>query len=271
MNSRYSIVIILSLLFFLLLGIASFGHAAEITTYHQPPNRSPITHTINISTYLPFVSKPDPFLYADDFSDPSSGWPVDDDGDVRRSYQAGEYEILTRAKTYWAGSGPPLADIANYSVAAEMRIPNGDKGFYGLIFDRVDWQHFYIFVVSPTSQVYAVLRHDPAWVMLTPFVSSAAINAGSATNHLRVDRSGDQITVYVNDQLLTSLVDGTHTGDSNEVGLFTQSDTSVPVAMRFDNFTVSRLAAPDTQRASDFSKNPAVLSSEGQGFFTLEP
>ena len=271
MKSRYSIVIILSLSFLFLLGIASFGHAAGETSYYQPPNRSPITHTINISTYLPFVIKADPFLYADDFSDPSSGWPVDDNGDVKRSYQAGEYEILTREINYWAGSVPPLADITNYSAVADMRIPNGNTGFYGLIFDRVDWNHFYIFVVSPTSQVYAVLRHDPSWVMLTPFAPSAAINTGSTTNRLRVDRMGGQITVYVNDQPLTSLVDGTYTSVLNEVGLFSQSDTNVPVEMRFDNFTISRLATTDTQRALYFAMNPAVLSSEGQGFFGLEP
>ncbi len=266
MKSRYSIVIILSLSFLFLLGIASFTHAAEVTPYRQAPGNSPISATTTISIYLPILSN-NTFIFFDDFDDPDSGWPIDDSGDVKQSYQDGEYEILIRPEDFWGGSVPPLLDISNYSVDAEMRIPNGSAGFYGLIFDRADWNHFYIFVISPSSQIYAVLRHDPAWVLLTPFTPSSAIESGSATNHLRVDRTGDQITVYVNDQLLTSLSDNTHSGSSNEVGLFAQSSTSVPVVMRFDNFTVSYLEATTDRSLTSVVENPAVLSTEGQGFF----
>ena len=213
------------------------------------------------------------FIFFDDVSNPDNGWTTNNSGDVQRSYQDGEYEILIRPENFWGGSVPPLGDISNYSVAAEMRIPNGSAGFYGLVFDRVDWNHFYIFVISPGSQMYAVLRHDPAWVLLTPFTPSAAINPGSATNHLRVDRIGDQIAVYVNDQLLTSLADNTYVGISNEVGLFSQSSTAVPSTMRFDNFTVSHLEATTDRSLTSLAEYPAVLpaEAEGKGFFVLEP
>jgi hypothetical protein len=270
MKSRYIIVATLILSFISLIGIASIGHVAVATSYSQVPGNSTISATTAISIYLPIVSN-NTFIFFDDFSDPDSGWPINDSGDVQRSYQDGEYKILIQPENFWGGSVPPLSDISNYSVDAEMRIPDGSAGFYGLIFDRVDWDQFYVFVISPGSQIYAVLRHDPAWVLLTPFTPSSAIVSGSATNHLRVDRNGEQISVYVNDQLLISLSDNTYFGSSNEVGLFAQSSDSVPATMHFDNFTVSYLGATTDQRLTSLVENPAVLSTEGQGFVVLEP
>jgi len=270
MKSRFGIVIIVCLSFVFLLGIASFGHAAQVLPYRQASSSSTISATTNITFYLPLVTNR-PYIFSDDFGDPGSGWPIYDSGNVNQSYQDGEYEILIRLKNFWGGSVPPLHDLSNYSIAADMRIPNGSAGFYGLIFDRVDWDHFYVFVSSSSSQVYAVLRHDPAWVLLTPFTSSSAIHSGSAVNHLRVDRSGDQIAVYVNDQWLTTLSDNTYFGSSNEVGLFGQSSTTLPVAMRFDNFIVSSLGTSTDHKLSSFNESSAVLSTEGQGFHFLEP
>jgi hypothetical protein len=270
MRSRYIVVAALVLLFVMVLAGAAFGRASEVVAYRQARDNSTISATITISMYLPFVTT-NTDIFFDDFSDPSSGWPIDDSENVKRSYQDDEYELLVRPKNFWGGSVPPLVDISSYTVDAEMRIPNGGAGYYGLVFDRVDWNHFYVYVVSPRNQYYAVFRHDPAWVLLTPFTQSSAIKSGSTTNHLRVDRNGDEISVYVNEQYLTSLTDAKYSSSSNEVGLFAQSSTDVPVAMRFDNFEVRFLDINADRNSTSLVENPTNFPAEGQGFFLLEP
>jgi hypothetical protein len=260
---------LLTLAFLTLLGITEVPGAAAIQPISIPGTT---IADLDSTSYLPLVFNNNPLLYFDNFSDPDSGWPISDSGNVKLSYQEGEYEILIREQNYWGGAVPPLDDIAGYSVNADMRFQTGSGGFYGLIFDREDWDQFYIYVISPYGQVFGVLRHDPAaWVVLIPFAVSPSINTGSTANHLRVDRAGDQITVYVNDQLLTSISDDAYSGISNEVGLFAQSSTQVPVAMRFDNFTVSHLEVTSGRTTTPLLEGPHDRAADGPDPFIWNP
>jgi hypothetical protein len=196
------------------------------------------------TVYLPTVLKNyTPPLFFDDFSDPGSGWFIGDDGNISRSYQNGEYEILLRNEAWWAGNTAPISnDISRYSVEANIRLHTGSTSSYGLIFDRVDWDHFYLFLVHPGSRSYSLWSIDSGWAPLVPWTSSSFINSGSAINHLKVQRDGSQVTMYVNGRLMTTANDATHVGTFREVGVYAESVGEAPVAVRFDNFRVLRLA-----------------------------
>jgi len=224
-------------------GISNMGEAfaryAEVSTYIAE-NPSPNLHRI----YLPVVTRNyDPLLqYFDDFSDPSSGWYIYDRGNIRWSYQEGEYEILVRNAHWWAGASAPISGIDNYSIEADMRRYIGATSIYGLIFGLVDWDHFYWFVVNPESQSYSVWKRDPNnWVPIVEWTFSSHINPSDASNHLKVERYGSQIVVYANGHLLATTSDDTYTG-TLRVGLYVENIGDVtPVAVRFDNFEVRRL------------------------------
>jgi hypothetical protein len=187
-------------------------------------------------------NRDDSLLYFDDFGSSNSRWYVSDTSDVRWSYQDGEYEILLRNPDWWGAVVAPFAWPTDYAVEADMRLQTGDDGRYGLVFGQVDWDHFYLFIVDPAVQFYSVWRYDdPNWEFLTSAYSTF-INGPDAINHLRVERGGSQISVYVNDQFLTTVDDNQYTGLVG-MGLYIDSG-NMPATGRFDNFRVQMLATP---------------------------
>jgi hypothetical protein len=180
-------------------------------------------------TFLPVVVNPNKPIFFDNFSNPSSGWAVEDQQGVRYSYRNNEYEILLRTNYAWTGASAPISDIDNYTVAADMRQHSGKYGGYGLIFERVDWEHFYLFLVFPDVQAYMLARNDSGWTTLIPVTFSPLINKGSATNNLEVKRIGNQIVLFINGTQLASTNDATYFGFFREVGLYAQSENTTPI------------------------------------------
>jgi hypothetical protein len=267
---RFFVLSLMVAVAFFLAALAAV-QAPEVQAIQTAEAEPSFQNTMTGTSHLPLVTRPDSVFFFDDFSDPNSGWlDGDDTGSVVYSYQSGEYQIYIRDTLWWGGAAPPLDDIADYSVEAEMRLHSGSKGFYGLIFERLDWNHFYLFAVSPDSQEFVVLRHDPAWVFLVSFTSSSAIKSDSATNHLRVERVGEQIDVYANGQFLASVNDGTYHGSSDEAGLFAQSDSDVPMSVRYDNFRVDRLSASTARPEMLRLTRPDGSASEGSAGFIPE-
>lgn len=222
---------------------------SEISGPHKRPHLDytpTITFTPVATIHLPVVLKNyDPLLvYFDDFSNPGSGWYVGEwPGEIKWSYQSGEYEIYLYKTWWWGGATAPVSGPTNYSVEADMRCYLGVTTCgYGLIFGLVDWDHFYVFSVDPGYQEYSVWRYAaPNWVELIDWTSSSNIKSYGATNRLMVIRNGSYIAVYVNGHLLATANDGTYTG--NGIGLFAESYEGAPVAVRFDNVRIRRLTA----------------------------
>lgn len=255
-------------------------HASDVPQADTPPVGPPVTtaatESVSISTstiYLPTIFKDDDsfLIFFDDFSDPGSGWSIGDDGNISRSYQNGEYEILLHNEGWWAGNSAPISnDISSYSVEADIRLHTGSTSTYGLIFDRVDWDHFYLFEVHPSSQSYSLWSIDSGWFQLVPSTSSSFINSGIAINHLKVQRDGSQVTMYVNGRLMTTANNNTHVGNFREVGIFAESVGEAPVAVRFDNFRVRRLANLMAESETDAAEISEATTGQGHAF-AVEP
>jgi len=267
MNSRYLLLALLMGAFLLIIFGSSIIQVPEVVAVGSAiPNISTINATTNYTSYkyLPIIFF-SPILYSDDFSNPASGWLTGDGKHISLSYENGEYEIEIFRSWWWGASAPPLGDISNYSIESEARLHTGSEGIYGVIFDREDWDNYYVFVVIPSSQVYAIFRHEPNdnWINLVPFTASTAIKADSATNQLKVEREGEKITVYVNDQVLNTTNDSTLTGTSSEVGLFAQTLNEEPIKARFDNFIVKQIPSTTTTVLSQNTVLPDEPTGQG--------
>ena len=195
----------------------------------------PLTFTPAYTSYLPIIVRNCPVQFTDNFSNPGSGWPVQNTGNVLYEYLNDEYRILVKNANSWFVAGPGVKP-ANFTVAVEVRNATGIDGSYGLVFGGSDnVSQFYTFEIFPDG-VYEIWRYNSGWTLLTGG-SSASINPGTATNRLAIERNGSLITAYANGQLLTSLTDGTFTGPRH-VGLIVSSYNQPNVDARFDNFTV---------------------------------
>jgi hypothetical protein len=185
---------------------------------------------------LPCINSPCKPLYSDDFSNPSSGWPVLDTGNHLYEYNNGEYRILVRKTNGWAAASPDLQS-SDYSVAVDLRNPNIVNGSYGIAFGIApDFSSFYTLEIYPDGW-YGIYRYDPSGYVTLSEAYSSTIYQGSATNHIKVERNGASIKAYANGQLLASVTDGTYTG-SRFIGLVVFSFDQPDVDIRFDNFTV---------------------------------
>ncbi len=168
-------------------------------------------HHVNYICYLPLSLTPCSPLYSDDFSNPASGWPIADTGNVRYEYLNGEYRLLVRSKNYGAGVRPGL-QVSDYAVDVDVRNQNNVSGSYGIVIGLAqDWSTFYTVEIYPDGW-FGIYRYDPTSLVTLAEAFSPAINPGSGVNHLKIVRNGASIDAFANGQPLASVNDGTYTG-----------------------------------------------------------
>ena len=186
--------------------------------------------------FLPVILKPCSPLYADNFSNPNSGWPVGDDGKNRVEYLNGEYRILVRPKQ-WGLFVRPGFQAVDYSVAVDLRNVNRTIGSYGIAFGiSADWSTLYTLEIYRDSW-FGIYRWDPDDIHVLSEAPSTAIIGGKAVNHIKVERNGASIRAYANGQLLAEVFDGSYMG-TRYVGLVAFSYSESNVDIRYDNFSV---------------------------------
>jgi hypothetical protein len=176
-------------------------------------------------------------LYADDFSNPSSGWPTGDDGNLRYEYLSGEYRMLVR-DTYWTAAARPGFQASNYVVSVDVRNNDVVFGSYGLAFGiSQDWSTLYTLEIYQNGN-FGIYRYEPGSVVPLAEGYSPAIKLGFDTNNIEVERNEANINAYANGQLLASAIDSNYMG-SRYLGLIAVSYDESNVDIRFDNFVVT--------------------------------
>jgi hypothetical protein len=204
--------------------------------------------------YLPaimHVGCPDFF---DDFSNPSSGWPIEEDEFVAGGYVSGEYRILSKNPQYMYLYLAPACPRRHYAVEFDARWQGTPGGSYGLLFGAsADLERFYLFEMNSDYQLYRVINVGQDGVsVIAPVAESRFINKGNAPNKLKVTWQNGRISAFVNNQLLGSWTAVSAPGNAY-VGLAagSYSDQNLSDA-RFDNFSVvTQEGAVGAQREAD--------------------
>jgi hypothetical protein len=202
--------------------------------------------------YLPLVLDDlcSSYRYFDDFSDPTSGWYPGSSENLTHVYLDGEYQIRFEDWDMRYSVTPDLViPSSNYRVEADMRNAWFSPGTYGLRFgvhwrevSPGDWQmdQTYQVLIDSYHQEYFVNKLAGSnWSTLRNWTSSAAINHFQETNHLRVDRVGTSIRIYINGYAMPAITDASYTSSGRDAGIVAYSYDYRPVDMRFDNFHAS--------------------------------
>ncbi|MGB2897344.1 MAG: choice-of-anchor Q domain-containing protein [Anaerolineales bacterium] len=192
--------------------------------------------------YLPLVMKdyspapPCPPDYAEDFSDPSSGWYIFEDPDVKYDYTGSEYQIWLKNPAGNDGRWvTPGAKATDFTVAVSARRTSGTEGPYGILFGiSDDWSELY--EVSIDQNFYDIWKYDSGWFWLAGG-PSPDIATGTGWNRIKVTREGSTISVYINDQFQTTVYDGSFTG-FRRIGLSAYSPSGSGLEFRFDDFAL---------------------------------
>ncbi len=194
---------------------------------------------ITTHIYLPLITKGESCAayYIDNFSNPNSGWPISDDSNRRYAYTNGEYQILVK-NAYHGWYVTPGAKATDFTASVSARRMSGTLGAYGILFGiNEDWSQLYEVLIDANSySIWLYDQYNYGWTALKNWTSSSYIATGTSRNRLKVVRNGSSISVYVNNHLLTTLVNGSFTG-LRRIGFAAESD-DVGADIRFDDFSM---------------------------------
>jgi hypothetical protein len=179
---------------------------------------------------------------ADDFSDATSGWQIQSEGDLWSvGYADGQYRVYTADSSY-AIFGTPVKgyDAANLSIEVEAQQVSGPlDGMYGVIVREQQETDFYLFALA-SDGTFAVLRSvNEEWLTLFDWTESQVVKPLGEVNHLKVECVGATMRFTVNDALLAEVTDDALA--SGNVGLLAETTDEGAMEVRFDNVRVEPL------------------------------
>jgi len=182
-------------------------------------------------------------LFQDDFDSTRSGWGTDQREEFERGYEEGGYFIELYEPNWfaWAYPGMQFDDV---SVEMDASLVSGSQdGHFGAICRHVDAGNFYYFGISADGY-YAIFRRAEGGDLKvltgdgSGMASSPVIRTGEQINHVLAVCHEDELSLYVNGELLETVTDDTHT--RGDVGLGAGSGPEGDVRIQFDNFIVTR-------------------------------
>lgn len=187
-----------------------------------------------LRAYLPAASSC-VVLYNDDFSNPNSGWPVGDDGNILLEYRNGEYRIRI-LDPFWTAIARPGPMFTDYLLSANVRRINTNDGNVGLVFGlNSAFNQMFTFEID-AQRGYQLWILNGNWTQLKSGTSNALL-PGLGVNSLAVERSGSQINLFANGIKIDSIVYSSLQG-LRHVGVIASRTDDGPIDVRIDNFQV---------------------------------
>ena len=179
-------------------------------------------------------------LFEDDFSDSSSGWDQFNQPEGITDYTNGIYRIFVNAAQvdYWANPGLNFTDII-VSVEA-TKVAGPDDNDFGVICRYKDQSNFYFFLAS-SDGFYAIGRMIEGSQELLgeeQLLPTDAIVQGNSTNTVEASCIGNQLTLTINGETITTVEDRSFT--EGDVGLIAGTYDSLGTDIHFDNFKVMK-------------------------------
>ncbi len=184
-------------------------------------------------------------LFQDDFSNTSSGWDQASGDNGSTDYANGAYRIYVTTSQYDAWANPGKSFDADTSVEVDVTKSAGpDANDMGVIcrYNTVNGNfNFYYFIISSDGFAMIAKMVDGQSTFLAEKATdpNPAIKMGNATNHLRADCVGSQLTFYVNGTQVMSVTDSDLTG-GGDVGLIAGTFADAGTDALFDNFVVTK-------------------------------
>jgi len=178
-------------------------------------------------------------LFSDDFSASNTGWDSATDEAGVTDYLEGEYQILVNQTDYylWANPGKTFSDVR---VEVDLRAVEDRGGDMGLICRYKDAENFYFLRITSDGYygISKMVNGEESLLGNDQLIVSDRIKTGTEANHLRADCVGDQLTLYVNGDMVADITDADLT--SGDVGLIAGTFEQGGNDVRFDNFQVFR-------------------------------
>lgn len=184
---------------------------------------------------------PGTLLYADDFSNPASGWGVQSDDGVSNAvtYDLGglRFNLRQPDRLQWSLSGREYTS-SQVEVDAVLLSGSMDDGF-GVLCRFQDRENFYAFLIGHDGY-YGLVKLKEGNAELVDMENgmkfSPNIRTGGIVNHLRVDCTGSMLTLHVNGNVLMQVEDADFT--TGQVGLVAVTHAAEGSDILFDTLAI---------------------------------
>jgi hypothetical protein len=177
-------------------------------------------------------------LFADDFSDASSGWATLLDEKGFMDYYSSGFRIWvnTPGYNYWSTPGKDFQDVRIDVDAA--RIGGPEENRYGVLCRYQDVDNYYFFIISSDGYmgIGKVVNGLTSLLGQDMMIFNPAISSGVAPNHLQAQCLGDTLTFFVNGLPAGIAVDTDF--KAGDIGLVAGAFDTVGVDVLFDNLVV---------------------------------
>lgn len=182
-------------------------------------------------------TSPNAILFADDFTDPNSGWPAFQNAQGSYGYLQDGYQIMVNEidTVLWAKTNR-MDDSVNIFVDATPVI-DGAGGFYGLLCRIQDDRNFYYFVIQSNGEYTLGKFKNGEFSPFFNWMYSDAIKQGTRTNRLQAECADTTLRFFVNDVLLGEVTDADF--GSGFSGLIAATLEFQEFAARFNNFLIT--------------------------------
>ena len=200
-------------------------------------------------------------LSQDNFSNSGSGWSVSTNDERKKTYKNGKYSITVKKPNWqfisWA---PGKSFPADFEVKVDARQVAGPTGKYGIIWGK-DGDNYYVFTISSDGRYRLRKRVKDVWqTNPVSWTNSPVIKRGTGSNQLKVNVTGNSITLIVNDAVLTT-VKGSSFGPG-KIGLVGGSFDDTGVEVQFDNLKIEGLALPFKDNFSNSGSGWSVSTND---------
>jgi serine/threonine protein kinase/subtilisin-like proprotein convertase family protein len=194
------------------------------------------------------LASDDDVIFRDDFSSPSSGWDVFDDGGFYGHYEDGSYVLGVPAFFKVGGdfntSTQELSTLGDVRVEATGRLRGNTDAVLGLVCRAQTPEDYYYFLIQGDGSYYIGENHGTQFENFSSS-SSPAIVPGEAPNRIAIEcvdgPDGVNLRMFVNGIALDTAVDTEEPITSGAAGFRVESRRRVngPAEAAFDDYLIT--------------------------------
>jgi formylglycine-generating enzyme required for sulfatase activity len=197
-------------------------------------------------------------LYQDDFGDPKSGWPTEDQSNGLFGYHPAAFyhvEVSKANDSEVVFHGLNFADFtAETEVLVDHTNTNSGDSRYGLAFRRTQ-DNYYAFVISPRAGTWQVLKHTAGGFEVLAEGNNDTLRGMTAPDHLQVDADGADLTFHINGQTVGHVTDASYA--NGDVGFVVQTFDETLAHIHYASLTIREVVKqPSGQHVSDNFTDP---------------
>ena len=182
-------------------------------------------------------------LFADNFSDPGSGWDRYQNETGVTDYANVGYLIYVKTANIIKWANPSKTFQNNIHIEVDAGMSEGpDNNAFGVICRYQDTDNFYYFYISSDGFGGIGKKANGHYSIISSpdgrLLKIEGVNLGVATNHLGADCIDSTLTLYVNGTQVATTKDSAFTG--GDVGLIARTYDTGGTDIIFTNFYVYR-------------------------------